>query len=161
MASLQQSKRSGKKWCTMEVRWGIFIENLTVFLLLTSDREYSFTNSYNFRHDCYFARWSSHSWSLGCLWSTPNIIDPSPRKWLVTILRPRYTRHVKDCPNSKWRAGQDINFRYNWRKGEGNQMHQTISFSKTKLNARFRSVATKLRKKQNKNSSFKQYRIYL
>ena len=29
-------------------------------------------------------------------------------------------------------------------------MHQTISFSKTRLNARFRSVATRLRKKQNK-----------
>ena len=48
MASFQQSKRSDNKRYTVEVRWGIFIENLTVFLLPKSDRKYSHTNSYIF-----------------------------------------------------------------------------------------------------------------
>ena len=51
----------------MEVRWGIFLENLTVLLLPKRGRWYSHKNSY-FRHDSYFARWSSCSWSLSCLW---------------------------------------------------------------------------------------------
>ena len=43
MGSFHQSKRSDNKWYTVEVRWGIFIENLTYF-------------------------WSSHSWSLDRMW---------------------------------------------------------------------------------------------
>ena len=31
MASFQHSKRSDNKWCTVEVRWGTFIESLTIF----------------------------------------------------------------------------------------------------------------------------------
>ena len=37
-------------------RWGISIENLTYFFISKNGRKYS--------HDSYFARWSSHSWSL-------------------------------------------------------------------------------------------------
>ena len=34
MGSFHQSKRSDNKWYTVEVRWGIFFENLTYFLFL-------------------------------------------------------------------------------------------------------------------------------
>ena len=65
-------KRSDNKWYTVEVRWGIFIENMTVFFFIPeSGRKYSCTNSrsYNFAMTSYFARWSSHSWTLGRLWN--------------------------------------------------------------------------------------------
>ena len=45
MASFQYNERSDKKRSIVEVRWGIFIENLTV---LKSGRKYSHTNSYIF-----------------------------------------------------------------------------------------------------------------
>ena len=45
MASFQQSKRFDNKRCSVEVRRGNFIENMTVFLLLKSGRKYSHTNS--------------------------------------------------------------------------------------------------------------------
>ena len=48
MGSFQHSKRSDSKRCTVEVRRGIFIENLTVFLFLRAVVKYSHTNSYNF-----------------------------------------------------------------------------------------------------------------
>ena len=48
MGSFQHSKRSDSKRCTVEVRWDIFIENLTVFFIPKSGRKYSHTNSYNF-----------------------------------------------------------------------------------------------------------------
>ena len=48
MGSFQHSKRSDSKRCTVEVRLGIFIENLTVFLIPKSGRKHSHTNSYNF-----------------------------------------------------------------------------------------------------------------
>ena len=48
MGSFQQSKRSDNKRCTVKVRWGIFIRNLTVFFILKSGCKYSHTNSSNF-----------------------------------------------------------------------------------------------------------------
>ena len=48
MVSIQHSKRSDSKQCTVEVRWGIFIENLTIFFNPQSSCKYSQTNSYNF-----------------------------------------------------------------------------------------------------------------
>ena len=68
MASFQHSKRSSNKKCTVEVRWGIFIENLTVFLLP------------------YYARWSSHSWSLGHL-CTNQDTPTTPRLYKERIVR--------------------------------------------------------------------------
>ena len=47
MGSFHQSKRSGNKWCAVQVRWGIFIENLTYCFIPKSGRKYSHTNSYN------------------------------------------------------------------------------------------------------------------
>ena len=40
MASLQQSKRSQNKQCTVKVRWGILTEDLSEFLLPKSGRKY-------------------------------------------------------------------------------------------------------------------------
>ena len=48
MGSFQQCKRSDNKRCTVKVRWGIFIRNLTVFFILKSGCKYSHTNSSNF-----------------------------------------------------------------------------------------------------------------
>ena len=48
MASLQRSKWSDNKQCTVEIRRGVLIENLIVILLPESGRKYSHTNSYNF-----------------------------------------------------------------------------------------------------------------
>ena len=143
-------------YCTVGVRWGFFFfffwENLTAFLLTTSDRKYS----YNFAttvisQDDHLTAGAWAACGLILRIIQLNVIDPSPGKWLVTIPRPHYTRHGKGCHNSYcavWWAGRVISFRYNWRKGKGNQMHETISFSKTRLNAHFRSVATTLRKKK-------------
>ena len=47
MGSFHQSKRSDNKQYTVEVRWGIFIENLTYFFIPESGRKYSHTNYYN------------------------------------------------------------------------------------------------------------------
>ena len=47
------------------IMWGILVKNLTYFFIPKSRHKYSHTNS---RHDSYFPRWSSHSWSLGWLW---------------------------------------------------------------------------------------------
>ena len=47
MGSVHQIKRSDNKWYTLEVRWNIFIENLTYFFIPWSGRKYSHTNSYN------------------------------------------------------------------------------------------------------------------
>ena len=66
LGSFHQSKRSHNKWYAVKVRWIIFIENLTYRFIPWSGRKYSHTNSY--RHDCFCARWPSHSWSLGRLW---------------------------------------------------------------------------------------------
>ena len=44
MASFHLSKRSDHRQCTLEVRCDIFIENLTVFLLSKSGRNYSNIN---------------------------------------------------------------------------------------------------------------------
>ena len=49
------SKQLDNKRCTVEVRWGIIIENLIVFFFPKSIRKYSHTYSY-FRHGSYFAR---------------------------------------------------------------------------------------------------------
>ena len=46
------------------ITWGILVKNLTYFFIPKSRHKYSHTNS---RHDSYFPRWSSHSWSLGWL----------------------------------------------------------------------------------------------
>ena len=49
MTSFYQSKRSANKHCTVEGRWGIFVdENLTVVLPPKSGRKYYNTNSYIF-----------------------------------------------------------------------------------------------------------------
>ena len=48
MGSFQHKKGSGNKRCTVEVRWGIFIENLTYFFIAESGRKYFHKNSYNF-----------------------------------------------------------------------------------------------------------------
>ena len=49
MISFQHSKRSDGKRFIVEVRWGIFIENLIVFFFIPEGaRKYSQTNSYNF-----------------------------------------------------------------------------------------------------------------
>ena len=48
MASFQHSKWSDSKQCTLEVRRGICIKNLTQFFIPKSGRKYSHTNSYNF-----------------------------------------------------------------------------------------------------------------
>ena len=49
MSSFQHSKRSDNKQCTVEVKGGIFIENLMHFFFIPkSGRKYSQTNSYNF-----------------------------------------------------------------------------------------------------------------
>ena len=48
LLSFQHSKRSDNKRCTVKVRWGIFIENLTYFFIPKSGCKYSHTNSYNF-----------------------------------------------------------------------------------------------------------------
>ena len=131
---------------------------MTAFLLTTSDRKYSYTNSYNFAttvisQDDHLTAGAWAACGLILKIIQLNVIDPSPGKWFVTTPRPHYTRHGKGCHNSScavWWAGRVISFRYNWRKGKGNQMHETISFSKTRLNAHFRSVATTLRKKKRK-----------
>ena len=47
------------------ITWGILVKKLTYFFIPKSRHKYSHTNS---RHDSYFPRWSSHSWSLGWLW---------------------------------------------------------------------------------------------
>ena len=47
MGSFHQRKRSDNKWYAVEVRWGIFIENLTYCFIPQSGRKYSHTNSYN------------------------------------------------------------------------------------------------------------------
>ena len=47
MGSFHQSKRSDNKRYTVEVRWGIFFENLTYFFIPQSGRRYAHTNSYN------------------------------------------------------------------------------------------------------------------
>ena len=48
MGSFHQSKRSEySKLCTVEVRWVIFMENLTYCFIPLSGRKYSHTNSYN------------------------------------------------------------------------------------------------------------------
>ena len=47
MRSFHQSKRSDNKQYAVEVRWGIFFENLTYFFIPQSNRKYSHTNSYN------------------------------------------------------------------------------------------------------------------
>ena len=39
MGSFEHSKRSDSKRCTVEVRWGIFIENLTVFFIPESETD--------------------------------------------------------------------------------------------------------------------------
>ena len=46
--SISGSKRSDNKRCTVDVRQGIFIENLTYFFIPLSGRKYSHTNSCNF-----------------------------------------------------------------------------------------------------------------
>ena len=48
MGSFQHSKWSDSKRYTVEVRWGIFIENLTVLFIPNSGWKYSHTNSCNF-----------------------------------------------------------------------------------------------------------------
>ena len=45
--SFHQSKQSDNKQYAVEVRWGIFFENLTYFFIPQSNRKYSHTNSYN------------------------------------------------------------------------------------------------------------------
>ena len=67
MDSFHQRKRSDHKWYAVEVRWGIFIENLIVVF------HRAVVNILIQAHIippwlCYCARWSSHSWSFGCLW---------------------------------------------------------------------------------------------
>ena len=47
MGSFHQSKRSDNKRYTVEVRWGIFFENLTYFFIPQSGRKYAHTNSNN------------------------------------------------------------------------------------------------------------------
>ena len=47
MGSFHQSKRSDNKRYTVEVRGGIFIENLTYFFIPLNGRKYSHTNPYN------------------------------------------------------------------------------------------------------------------
>ena len=59
----------------MKVRWGIYWEIDCIF----TSQEWSLIFPYKllyFRHDSYFARWSSHTWSLGCLWLRPTQVDP-------------------------------------------------------------------------------------
>ena len=51
MGSFQHSKRSDSKRCTVEVRRGIFIGNLTVLFVRKNGRKYFHTNSYGFGHD--------------------------------------------------------------------------------------------------------------
>ena len=48
MGSFQHSKWSDNKRCTVEVKWGIFIENWLYFFIHKSVRKNSHTNSYNF-----------------------------------------------------------------------------------------------------------------
>ena len=48
MGSFQHSKWSDNKRCTVEVKWGIFIENWLYFFIHKSVRKHSHTNSYNF-----------------------------------------------------------------------------------------------------------------
>ena len=93
-------------YCNVGVRWGFFFlfffwENLTAFLLTTSDRKYS----YNFAttvisQDDHLTAvaWAACGLILRII--QLNVIDPSPGKWLVTIPRPHYTRHGKGCHNS-------------------------------------------------------------
>ena len=47
MGSFHQSKRSDNKLYAVEVRWGIFFENLTYFFIPWSGRKYFHTNSFN------------------------------------------------------------------------------------------------------------------
>ena len=47
MGSFHQRKRPDNKWYAMEVRWGIFIENLSYFLIPSSVRKNSHSNSYS------------------------------------------------------------------------------------------------------------------
>ena len=47
MGSFYDSKQSDNKWYAAQVRWGIFIESLTYFLLRLSSRKYTYPNSYN------------------------------------------------------------------------------------------------------------------
>ena len=47
MGSFHQSKRPDNKWYAVEVRWGIFIENLSYFLIPSSVRKNSHSNSYS------------------------------------------------------------------------------------------------------------------
>ena len=92
-------------YCTVGVRWGFFFfffwENLTAFLLTTSDRKYS----YNFAttvisQDDHLTAGAWAACGLILRIIQLNVIDPSPGKWLVTIPRPHYTRHGKGCHNS-------------------------------------------------------------
>ena len=51
------------KRCSVEVRWKID------YVFTSRERSQIFSYKLlNFRHDAYYTRWSSHSWSLGCLW---------------------------------------------------------------------------------------------
>ena len=59
----------------MKVRWGIYWEFDCIFT--SQKRSLIFPYKLlHFRHDSYFARWSSHTWSLGCLWLRPTQVDP-------------------------------------------------------------------------------------
>ena len=47
MRPFHQSKRSDNKRYAVEVRWGIFFENLTYYFIPEGGRKYAHTNSYN------------------------------------------------------------------------------------------------------------------
>ena len=55
------------KWAVgSKVRYRYWEFDYIIFIL-KSGRKYSYTNSYIFRYDAYYARWSPHNWSLGAL----------------------------------------------------------------------------------------------
>ena len=59
----------------MKVRWGSYWELDCIFT--SQKRSLIFPYKLlHFRHDSYFARWSFHTWSLGCLWLRPTQVDP-------------------------------------------------------------------------------------
>ena len=100
MGSFQQCKRSDNKRCTVKVRWGIFIRNLTVFFILKSGCKYSHTNSSNFamiltsQDDHLTAGARPHA-----VYVTFSLIL---KVRLVTVKKKKKKKKVKCCINFAW-----------------------------------------------------------
>ena len=85
MGSFHQSKDN--KWYVVEVRWGIFIENLTYFYIPWSGCKYSHTNSCNSR--LLLRKMIISQLELGAACASRRWISPDRFKiyWFASILK--------------------------------------------------------------------------